>query len=82
MSHQALVVNGSGEVGFTSGLAPHASSLQANVPDGMQLGEDFPMVCEQCLGDNPYVRMIKAPKSAQCTLSGQPFTSFRWRVGR
>jgi hypothetical protein len=82
MAEQQLSLSGDSTdvVGFTSGVAP-VSSLQANVPDGMKLGEDFPMVCEPCLGDNPYVRMIKAPKSKQCTLSGQPFTSFRWRVG-
>ena len=27
---------------------------------------DFPIVCETCLGDNPYVRMLKHPFGNQC----------------
>ena len=43
------------------------------------LGEDFPIVCESCLGPNPYTRMIKQQMAKECRVSGQPFTGFRWQ---
>lgn len=53
----------------------------APAPEGLQSGEDFPICCEVCLGPNPYVRMIKAPSSKECKVSGRVFNSFRWRPG-
>jgi len=46
---------------------------------GGRMGEDFPMVCESCLGDNRFVRMVKLPAHAECRITGRPFTVFRWR---
>ncbi|KAJ1640827.1 hypothetical protein T492DRAFT_926392 [Pavlovales sp. CCMP2436] len=54
---------------------------QAAVPEGMKLGEDFPFVCETCLGPNPYLRMMKMPMSRECKISGRPYTAFRWKPG-
>lgn len=51
----------------------------ASEPTATVLGEDFPIICEACLGPNPYTRMIKSPMAAQCRISGTPFTSFRWQ---
>jgi pre-mRNA-splicing factor RBM22/SLT11 len=42
---------------------------------------DFPIVCERCLGANPYIRMIKTNYDRQCRVCERPFTVFRWRPG-
>mmetsp|Transcript_53994 Transcript_53994/g.117751 ORF Transcript_53994/g.117751 Transcript_53994/m.117751 type:complete len:439 (-) Transcript_53994:367-1683(-) len=61
--------------------AARPGSKLAKTPEGLRLGEDFPFVCEVCLGPNPYLRMIKMPNSRECKISGRPYTAFRWQPG-
>lgn len=40
------------------------------------------MVCETCLGPNPYVKMTKLPPNHKlCKFSNLPFQAFRWKAG-
>eukprot|EP00828_Plagiopyla_frontata_P009936 TRINITY_DN1515_c0_g1_i2.p1 TRINITY_DN1515_c0_g1~~TRINITY_DN1515_c0_g1_i2.p1 ORF type:complete len:293 (-),score=57.01 TRINITY_DN1515_c0_g1_i2:151-1029(-) len=42
---------------------------------------EFPILCETCLGDNPYIRMLKTPYGKECKICQRPFTKFRWKAG-
>jgi pre-mRNA-splicing factor RBM22/SLT11 len=39
---------------------------------------EFPILCETCLGPNPYVRMIKDKWGRPCKVCDRPFVTFRW----
>ena len=43
---------------------------------------DFPILCESCFGDNPYVRMQKQTLGGTCKMCERPFTLFKWRPSR
>jgi len=48
----------------------------------LRLGDEFPMVCETCLGPNPYVRMQKLRVGDKlCKMSNVAFQAFRWKAG-
>ncbi|TFL07543.1 hypothetical protein BDV98DRAFT_520513 [Pterulicium gracile] len=42
---------------------------------------EFPILCETCLGANPYIRMSKQEYGRSCGTCARPFTVFRWNPG-
>jgi pre-mRNA-splicing factor RBM22/SLT11 len=63
--------------------AKDVTTVYKQRPDGAAaVGDDFPMLCETCLGENPYVRMVKlSPGEKLCKVSGAPYQAFRWKAG-
>uniref|UniRef100_A0A7I4YJH0 Pre-mRNA-splicing factor RBM22 n=1 Tax=Haemonchus contortus TaxID=6289 RepID=A0A7I4YJH0_HAECO len=43
---------------------------------------DFPILCQTCLGSNPYLRMMKDKYGKECKICERPFTNFRWQPGK
>ena len=43
---------------------------------------EVPTVCNNCLGDNPYLRMIKSEYSKECKFCFRPFTLFKWTLSK
>ncbi|SCM25775.1 RNA-binding protein, putative [Plasmodium chabaudi adami] len=42
---------------------------------------DLPILCETCLGENPYVRIIREENGKECQICKNAFTLFRWKPG-
>ncbi|KAI6144810.1 hypothetical protein EDD17DRAFT_1781501 [Pisolithus thermaeus] len=42
---------------------------------------EFPILCETCLGNNPFIRMTKQEFGRSCGTCARPFTVFRWNPG-
>jgi pre-mRNA-splicing factor RBM22/SLT11 len=51
-----------------------------NVFQGSERGE-FPALCEACLGEGTFVRMIRDSLNGTCKMCNRPFTMFKWRSG-
>jgi pre-mRNA-splicing factor RBM22/SLT11 len=40
---------------------------------------DMPLICETCLGGNPYIRMEKMGRAKLCNVTQLPYQGYRWR---
>ena len=43
--------------------------------------DQHPILCDRCLGENPYVKMTK-DNVAECKVCLKPYVGFRWRPGK
>ena len=57
------------------------NKIVANVKKITSETSTFPLVCETCMGDDPYVRMTKMDAGSACQMCERPFTVFRWKAG-
>jgi pre-mRNA-splicing factor RBM22/SLT11 len=57
-------------------------TIASNIQMVKTESSDFPLVCENCLGDDPHVRMTKAHSGAACKICERAFTCFRWKAGK
>ena len=46
-----------------------------------QQNEEFPILCETCLGPNPMIRMTRQDHAKACKICERPFTVYRWKAG-
>ena len=58
-----------------------ASIKRDDVKQKWEGDTEFPLVCETCLGDNPYIRMTKEAFGKKCQICDTPFTVFAWQAG-
>ncbi|KRZ06453.1 Pre-mRNA-splicing factor RBM22 [Trichinella zimbabwensis] len=68
---------------FLEELPKMSMSKSSNTYNRMNWEDaEFPILCETCLGNNPYLRMMKEKYGGECKICNRPFTIFRWCPGR
>lgn len=58
-----------------------AASGRVEIQRDMQEEAEFPVVCENCLGPDPYVRMLKSTVGHECHVCQRACTAFKFKPG-
>ena len=53
-------------------MAAHGTTKRDRFNQGWENSADFPIVCETCLGPNPYVRMVRINRRFACFAHSAP----------
>lgn len=56
--------------------------MSATTPSDEPPPIDFPVVCESCLGENPYMRITKTTLGKECKVCYRPFDTYSWSPGK
>ena len=59
----------------------HGGAVKQDPKYQQREDDEFPILCETCLGSNPYIRMIRNQYGGGCKTCSRPFTVFKWKAG-
>lgn len=62
-------------------ITERGTQNKGNLGEVSWQGAEFPILCETCLGSNPYLRMTRADWDKECKICFRPFVVFRWKPG-
>ncbi|SBS88985.1 RNA-binding protein, putative [Plasmodium ovale curtisi] len=60
----------------------YGHNVRADVKKQGYENSDLPILCETCLGENPYVRIMREENGKECKICKNAFTLFRWKPGQ
>ncbi|CAO1631535.1 unnamed protein product [Sympodiomycopsis kandeliae] len=63
-------------------MGSYMTANKSGTASGGSEAAETPILCETCLGPNPFINMQKQNYGKECKICNRPFTVFRWRPGQ
>ncbi|PWN20130.1 pre-mRNA-splicing factor SLT11 [Microstroma glucosiphilum] len=63
-------------------MSTYMSANKSGAAEKGSESAETPILCETCLGPNPFINMSKQPHGKECKICSRPFTVFRWKPGQ